>query len=67
MRRFAGRTMVAAWLIGWMLMLNEGTPVRNSALPFPNATRSSSWEPARHRGRRAGWARGVDGASAPGL
>ena len=29
LRRFAGRTMVAASLIGWMLTLNEGTTVRN--------------------------------------
>lgn len=28
-RRFAGRTMVAASLMGWMLTLNEGTTVRN--------------------------------------
>ena len=29
LRRLAGRTMVAASLIGWMLMLNDGTTVRN--------------------------------------
>ena len=38
MRRFAGLTIVAASLIGWMLTLNEGTTVRNwlarSVLPW---------------------------------
>ena len=29
LRRLAGRTMVAASLIGWMLTLNDGTTVRN--------------------------------------